>query len=197
MTAAIAGIALAALATLGVRLQAQDGPGRDGKFSWETRITKTAEVYGVPDLTGTWVVTKREHPVTAKICDSHTDSRKLPRNPCRFDASLLHLTDRANAWLNWADERIEGKYYCVPESIPSVLVRDYPVRIEQWKDHVYFEHQITIHNTAIRTAWTDAATIWIPTARRSITATPSASTRATTSSSIRPTSRSTRTASTT
>ena len=155
LMAATAGVGLAALATLGVRVEAQDGPGRDGKFSWETRVTRTAEMLGVPDLTGTWVVTKREHPVTARICDAHTDSRKLPRNPCRFDANLLHLTDRANAWLTWADERIEGKYYCVPESIPSVLVRAYPVRIEQSKDSIAFEHQITIHNTATRTVAMD------------------------------------------
>ncbi len=156
LTAAIAGLGLTVLATVGARVHAQDGPDpRSGKFSWETRVTKTAEMLGVPELTGTWVVTKREHPVTARICDSHTDSRKLPRNPCRFDANLLHLTDRANAWLNWADERIEGKYYCVPESIPSVLVRAYPVRIEQSKDSITFEHQITIHNTATRTVAMD------------------------------------------
>jgi len=156
LSAALAAIGLTLVAAVGVRVYAQDGPDpRTGRFSWETRVTKTAEMLGVPDLTGTWVVTKREHPVTARICDSHTDSRKLPRNPCRFDASLLHLTDRANAWLNWADERIEGKYYCVPESIPSVLVRAYPVRIEQSKDSITFEHQITIHNTATRTVAMD------------------------------------------
>jgi hypothetical protein len=93
--------------------------------------------------------------VNAAICDKHTDSRGLPRNPCRFNADLLNLTKRAYAWLDFHDERIEGKYYCVPESIPSLLVRDYPVRIDQRAGHVTFEHQITIHNNATRIAYTD------------------------------------------
>jgi hypothetical protein len=154
-------VGLAMTATLAAGVMAQDqeqereGSGNRRRFSWETRVTKTAEVYGVPDLMGTWAVTRREKPVNAAICDKHTDSRGLPRNPCRFNADLLHLTKRAYAWLDFHDERIEGKYYCVPESIPSLLVRDYPVRIEQRVGKVTFEHQITIHNTATRVAYTD------------------------------------------
>lgn len=112
-------------------------------------------MYGVADLTGTWAVTRREKPVNAAICDKHTDKRGLPRNPCRFNADLLKLTQRAYAWLDFHDEKIEGKYYCVPESIPSLLVRDYPVRIEQRVGRVTFEHQITIHNNATRVVYTD------------------------------------------
>ena len=153
--ATVAAVCLTGVAAVGVNVAAQDGPDARGKFSWETRVTKTAETYGVPDLTGTWVVTKREKPVTAAICDKHTDARGLPRNPCRFNADLLHLTQRANAWLVFHDERIEGKYYCVPESVPSLLVRAYPVRIEQRKGWVTFEHQITIHNNATRVVSTD------------------------------------------
>ena len=161
--AAVAGACLAVVAVIGVRVAAQAGPGERRRFNWETRVTKTAETYGVPDLMGTWAVTKREKPVNAAICDKHTDVRGLPRNPCRFNADLLHLTKRAYAWLNFHDERIEGKYYCVPESIPSLLVRDYPVRIEQRVGRVTFEHQITIHNNSSRVAWTDGRTFPDPT----------------------------------
>ena len=159
--AALAAVVLAAVATLGATLLAQDAPApREGRrpFSWETRVTKTAETYGVADVTGTWAVIKREKPVNAAICDKHTDARKLPRNPCRFNADLLNLTRRAYAWLDFHDEKIEGKYYCVPESIPSLLVRDYPVRIEQRAGRVHFEHQITIHNNASRIAYMDGRT---------------------------------------
>jgi len=131
------------------------------RFNWETRVTKTAETYGVADLSGTWAVTRREKPVNAAICDKHTDKRGLPRNPCRFNADLLNLTKRAYAWLDFHDEKIEGKYYCVPESIPSLLVRDYPVRIDQRMGRVTFGHTS------------------IPATSRSITATPWASTRGT------------------
>ena len=154
---------LAVVALVGVTVVAQDAPAERRRFNWETRVTKTAENYGVPDLMGTWAVTKREKPVNAAICDKHTDSRGLPRNPCRFNADLLHLTKRAHAWLNFHDEKIEGKYYCVPESIPSLLVRDYPVRIEQRVGRVTFEHQITIHNNSSRVAWTDGRTFPDPT----------------------------------
>ena len=67
----------------------------------------------------------------------------------------MHLTKRADAWLIFHDERIEGKYHCVPESVPSLLVREYPVRIEQRVGQVTFEHQITIHNNATRVVHTD------------------------------------------
>lgn len=153
MTAAM-GIAIFLGAYPGVSAQEQNQPERR-RFNWETRVTKTAETYGVADLTGTWAVVKREKPVNAAICDKHTDKRGLPRNPCRFNAELLHLTKRAHAWLDFHDERIEGKYYCVPESVPSLLVRDYPVRIDQRAGQVTFEHQITIHNNAARVVYTD------------------------------------------
>jgi hypothetical protein len=153
--AALGAVLLASVGAFGVTLAAQDAPEGRRRFNWETRVTKTAETYGVVDLTGTWAVVKREKPVNAAICDKHTDSRGLPRNPCRFNADLLNLTKRAHAWLVFHDERIEGKYYCVPESVPSLLVRDYPVRIEQRAGRVTFEHQITIHNNATRVAYTD------------------------------------------
>lgn len=153
--AASAAALLAVVAMVGVNVAAEQTQDGRRRFNWETRVTKTAETYGVPDLMGTWAVVKREKPVNAAMCDKHTDSRGLPRNPCRFNAALLNLTKRAYAWLDFHDERIEGKYYCVPESIPSLLVRDYPVRIEQRLGRVTFEHQITIHNNATRVAYTD------------------------------------------
>ena len=150
--AAIVGIAADQL--LAQQEEQQEGGGRR-RFSWETRVTKTAEVYGVPDLMGVWAVIKREHPVNAAICDKHTDSRGLPRNPCRFNADLMHLTKRAFAWLDFHDERIEGKYYCIPESMPSLLVRDFPVRIEQRVGRVTMEYQKSIHNNVSRIVYTD------------------------------------------
>ena len=143
-----------ALTILTAALFAQDG-GQRRRFNWETRVTKTAETMGVPDLMGTWAVLSRQHPVNAAICNKHTDSRGLPRNPCRFNADLLNLTKRAHAFLVFHDERIEGKFYCVPESIPSLLVRDFPVRIEQRAGRVLLEYQKSIHNNVSRVAYLD------------------------------------------
>lgn len=155
MATAAACMAIGLSEQAGASPQEQAQPEGRRRFNWETRVTKTAETYGVADVTGTWAVVKREKPVNAAICDKHTDKRGLPRNPCRFNADLLHLTKRAYAWLDFHDEKIEGKYYCVPESIPSLLVRDYPVRIDQRAGQVIFEHQITIHNNATRVVYTD------------------------------------------
>src|SRR5215207_263998 len=88
----LAAVWLALVVTVGVSVAAQDAPAGRRRFNWETRITKTAETVGVADLTGTWAMTKREKPVNAAICDKHTDARGLPRNPCRFNSDLLHLT---------------------------------------------------------------------------------------------------------
>lgn len=148
---------MAVIVAAGATVAAQDAD-RRGRFSWETRVTETAATYGVPDLAGTWVVTKRDNPVSEEICNRHTDARALPRNPCRFDASKLKLTRRAYAWLNFHDEVIEGKYHCVPESIPSLLARAYPVRFDQRFGRLVLEYQITIHNTATRIIFTDGRT---------------------------------------
>lgn len=47
---------LAVVAMVGVSVAAQQTPEGRRRFNWETRVTMTAETYGVPDLMGTRVV---------------------------------------------------------------------------------------------------------------------------------------------
>ena len=94
------------------------------------------EVSELPDISGTWRVVERSNPPACRAGFTIAeDERQLPRRGCRLDWSD-HINTRARAWLRFQDEPVEGKFYCVPESIPSTLARNLPVRIVQRADDV-------------------------------------------------------------
>lgn len=109
------------------------------------------EVRQIPDLSGTWAGAGGRQ----GSCAGLSDSRGLPRIGCRFPVDKLKLTARTLAWLEFHDEPIEGKFYCVPESMPSLLLRNDPVRIDQRADKVVMEYEVFLSHNVTRTVWTD------------------------------------------
>lgn len=122
--------------------------------SIDARAQTAAEMAGLPvDVSGTWSI--RRLPENRDLGPCFTrDSRKLPRIACRFPVEKLNLTARAFAWMEFTDEPLEGKFYCVPEPIPSMLTRALPQRIEQRKDRVNIVYDQR-HHIVTRTIWTD------------------------------------------
>jgi len=105
------------------------------------------------DLGGVWAA--RRLPENRDLGPCFTrDSRKLPRIACRFNAEKLNLTARARAWMEFTDEPMEGKFFCIPEPIPSMLTRNLPQRIEQRRDRVIITYDQR-HHIVTRTIWTD------------------------------------------
>jgi hypothetical protein len=114
----------------------------------------SAELAGFPvDLNGTWTVRRLPQNEITTPCVTR-DARKLPRIACRFDVERLNLTARARAWMAFTDEPLEGKFFCIPEPIPSMLTRNLPLRIEQRRDKVIITYDQR-HHIVTRTAWTD------------------------------------------
>jgi hypothetical protein len=114
----------------------------------------SAELAGFPvDLNGTWSTQRLPRNRITTPCVTN-DDRKLPRIACRFDIVKLNLTARARAWMQFTDEALEGKFFCVPEPIPSMLTRNLPLRIEQRRDRVVITYDQR-HHIVQRVAWTD------------------------------------------
>jgi hypothetical protein len=114
----------------------------------------SAEITGLPvDLNGAWSVNRLSENRDLGPCLTH-DSRNLPRLGCRFNVEKLNLTARAKAWMQFTDEAFEGKFFCIPEPIPSMLTRNLPQRIEQRRDRVVITYDQR-HHIVTRTAWTD------------------------------------------
>src|SRR5688572_18614291 len=117
-----------------------------------------AEMLGLPvNLGGVWAAQRLPENRLTTPCVTN-DSRKLPRIACRFDIGKLNLTARARAWMEFSDEPLEGKFFCVPEPIPSMLTRNLPQRIEQRKDRVIITYDQR-HHIVARTAWTDGRSL--------------------------------------
>ena len=117
----------------------------------ELQAQTAAELAGLPvDLNGAWSVQRLRD---VGPCFDR-DSRGLPRIACRFPQEELMLNARALAWLEFHDEPLEGKFYCLPEPIPSMLVRGLPQRIEQRQDRVTIVYDQR-HHIVTRTIWTD------------------------------------------
>ncbi len=101
-----------------------------------------AEVDEMPRLGGAWVRVERSNEGSLDCEDFPTDARGVPRGGCRFSMEQLKLTERALAWIEFHDELIEGKFYCVPESIPSRWVfGGGAVRIDQQTSRIVQEWQ--------------------------------------------------------
>ena len=114
----------------------------------------SAELAGFPvDLNGTWSARRLPENRITTPCVTR-DDRKLPRIACRFDIVKLNLTARAHAWMQFTDEPLEGKFFCIPEPIPSMLTRNLPLRIEQRRDKVVITYDQR-HHIVERVAWTD------------------------------------------
>ncbi len=112
---------------------------------------------GPPDektIFGTWRGVERSNPpACGPFFVIEEDERQLPRRGCRFDWRD-HINARTRAWLAFQDEPVEGKFYCVPESIPSNLARG-TVRITQPGGSVVTEQEAILAATIVRTFWTD------------------------------------------
>ena len=105
-------------------------------------------------ISGTWRGVERTNPpACGPFFIIEEDERQLPRRGCRFDWSD-HINARTRAWLAFQDEPVEGKFYCVPESIPSTLARG-TVRISQRGDSVVTEAAASMAATIVRTFWVD------------------------------------------
>ena len=105
-------------------------------------------------ISGTWRSVERSNPpACGPFFVIEEDERQLPRRGCRFDWRD-HINARTRAWLAFQDEPVEGKFYCVPESIPSNLARG-TVRITQRGDSVVTEQAAILAATIVRTFWTD------------------------------------------
>ena len=114
-----------------------------------------AELGELPDVSGTWrIVSRSKPPACAPGFVIEEDERQLPRYGCRLDWSD-HINARTRAWFRFHDEPVEGKFYCVPESIPSTLARVQPVRITRRGDRVVIESEGSMAYNVIRTVWTD------------------------------------------
>lgn len=118
----------------------------------------SAEMAGLPvDVSGTWSV--RRLPENRNLGPCFTrDSRKLPRIACRFPVEKMNLTARARAWMEFTDEPLEGKFFCVPEPIPSMLTRNLPQRFDQRKDKIIITYDQR-HHIVTRTIWMDGRSL--------------------------------------
>lgn len=114
-----------------------------------------AEFGDLPDISGTWNrVSRSNPPACGPSFVIEEDERQLPRFGCRFDWSD-HINARTRAWRAFYDEPLEGKFYCVPESIPSTMGWNNPIRIVQRADRVIWENPASNAYTIDRTIWTD------------------------------------------
>ena len=111
-----------------------------------------SEVRGIGDFNGTWV---RDSRSAQPSCEGVGDQRNLPRNGCRFPVAELGVNARARAWWDFFDEPLEGKFYCVPESMPSMLTRNDPMRIDQRADRLVIDHEVFLSKNVTRIVWTD------------------------------------------
>jgi hypothetical protein len=124
----------------------------------DARAQTSAEMTGLPvDLNGVWSVNRLPENEDLGPCVTR-DSRNLPRLGCRFNVEKLNITARARAWMQFTDEALEGKFFCIPEPIPSMLTRNLPQRIEQRKDRVIITYDQR-HHIVTRTAWTDGRSL--------------------------------------
>ena len=125
-----------------------------GLFPGASGAQTSAELAGFPvDLNGAWSTRRLPENRITTPCVTR-DDRKLPRIACRFDVARLNLTARAVAWMRFTDEALEGKFFCIPEPIPSMLTRNLPLRIEQRRDKVVITYDQR-HHIVERVAWTD------------------------------------------
>ncbi len=109
----------------------------------------------IPDISGTWDrVSRSNPPACGPFFIIEEDVRQLPRRGCRFDWSD-HINARTRAWLAFQDEPVEGKFYCIPESIPSTFGWMNPIRLVQRGDRVIWENEGSMAYTVARTIWTD------------------------------------------
>ena len=114
-----------------------------------------AEIGELPDISGTWNrVSRSNPPACGPSFVIEEDERQLPRFGCRFDWSD-HINARTRAWRAFYDEPLEGKFYCVPESIPSMIGWNNPMRIVQREDRIIWESAASNASTIERAIWTD------------------------------------------
>ena len=114
-----------------------------------------AEIGDLPDISGTWNrVSRSNPPACGPSFVIEEDERQLPRFGCRFDWSD-HINARTRAWRAFYDEPLEGKFYCIPESIPSTFGWINPIRLVQRGDRVIWENEGSMAYTVARTVWTD------------------------------------------
>ena len=153
----LAGLIVMCLAHPGAA-QVQDVQGNPGLTAANYQFFEMADPagdLGLPrfDSSRTWHTINPN--LDRQMCHDPTGAGQIQTNACHFRLEKLPLNARAIAWLHFQDEAISGRYYCIPDPIPSLLVFPTNVaRFHQRNDHVKIEYVTSTANIE-RIIWTD------------------------------------------
>lgn len=97
---------------------------------------------------GTWM---RDEKVRGN-CGDLVDQNGQPRRNCALPVDQLPLTERARAWIKFADELLAPVYECAAHTVPTLLGDVRPFNISMQMDSVLVNYEM---GNTFRRIWTD------------------------------------------